>query len=90
MRIDNDPEDIKSDGYQDESEIVIRSNRGEVYLEEEKVKIWPGDIYETICSAGEPIPLPNDGMDHHAKGQGEHGEIDLVETDTEISDDPGG
>jgi hypothetical protein len=29
-------------------------------------------------------------MDHHAKGQGEHGEIDLVQTDTKISDDPGG
>ena len=58
-------------------------------MEEEKIKIWPGDIYETICSTREPIPLPNDGMDHHAKSQGEHGEVDLVQTDTKVSDDPG-
>jgi len=28
-------------------------------------------------------------MDHHAKGQGEHSEVDLVQTDTKVSDDPG-
>ena len=90
MRIDNDPEDINSDGHQDESEIVIRSNGREVHLEEEEVEIRPGDIYETICPAGERIPLPDYGVDHHAKGQGEHGEIDLVQTDTKISDDHSG
>jgi len=90
VRVDNDPEDIKSDGHQDESEIVIRGNGREVHLEEEEVEIRPGDIDEAICSTGEPIPLPNDGVDHHPKGQGEHGEIDLVQTDTKISDDPSG
>jgi hypothetical protein len=28
-------------------------------------------------------------MDHHAKSQGEHGEVDFVQTDTKVSDDPG-
>jgi hypothetical protein len=28
-------------------------------------------------------------MDHHTKSQGEHGEVDLVQTDTKVSDDPG-
>jgi hypothetical protein len=84
VRIDNDPEDTKSDAYQDESEIVIRRIGSEVHFEEEEVEIRPGDTYEAICSTGEPIPLPNYGVDHHAKGQGEHGEIDLVQTDTKI------
>jgi hypothetical protein len=88
VRIDNDPKNVKRDGHQDEGEKIIGGNGGEVHLEEEEVERGPGDIDETICSTGEPIPLPNDGVDHHAKGQGEHGEIDLVQTDTKISDDP--
>jgi hypothetical protein len=90
VRIDNDPKNAKGDGYQYEGEIIIGGNGREVHLEEKEVEIRPGDIYETVCSTGEPIPLPNYGVDHHAKGQGEHGEIDLVQTDTKIPDDPSG
>ena len=75
----------RGNGNNSQHYVVIdrRISQGEIKAEPEGTQGKPG---KAITAVGHRAPLVSDGKDHHAKGQGEHGKVHLIEPDTEEAD----
>src|SRR5690606_7072667 len=79
--------DRKRRHYQDE--IVVVRKVAEIDRDDVEVERRPGNAGQAVVAAGHRAPPGDDGEDHHAEAEGQHGEIDLGEPHRQVAEDKG-